>query len=77
MVLLSPPNFIKLCACAVEVESSQKVIGGMSWSRARGSSLCLLTDDSEVLIPYAIFHRLARLVPDALSDVEQCCIEQK
>ncbi|KAH9081413.1 hypothetical protein LEN26_021296 [Aphanomyces euteiches] len=74
---LTTVDFIKLAVYSVSgvpVDKSDTVVGGMKWSRVRDSSLCLLTDDSEVLIPYAIFHRIARLIPDQYSNAEGCFI---
>ncbi|KAF0714876.1 hypothetical protein As57867_003635, partial [Aphanomyces stellatus] len=74
---LAAVDFINLCGysvAGVSVLKSDTVVGGMKWSRVRDSSLCLLTDDSEVLIPYAIFHQIARLIPDQYSNAEGCFI---
>ncbi|KAI9346281.1 hypothetical protein BDR26DRAFT_916685 [Obelidium mucronatum] len=71
-------DLIKLAAYSVSgipVEKTSKVIAGMKWSRIRDSSLCLLTDNSEVLIPYAIFHRIGRLIPNNYFNAERCFIE--
>ncbi|KAI9324154.1 hypothetical protein BDR26DRAFT_882302, partial [Obelidium mucronatum] len=71
-------DLIKLAAYSVSgipVEKTSKVIGGIKWSRIRDSSLCLLTDNSEVLIPYAIFHRIGRLIPNNYFNAERCFIE--
>jgi hypothetical protein len=65
---LDPIDFVKLAAYAVSgfnVDLEDKKIGGMKWSRVRDSSLCLVNDDSEVMIPYAILHRLAVYSPES------------
>ncbi|KAG9405244.1 hypothetical protein AC1031_004352 [Aphanomyces cochlioides] len=74
---LADVDFIKLAGysvAGVSVDDSATVVGGMAWSRVEDSSLCLLTDDSEVLIPYAIFHRIGRFIPGQYSDAEGCFI---
>ncbi|KAH9145158.1 hypothetical protein AeRB84_010926 [Aphanomyces euteiches] len=70
-------DFIKLAAfyvSGVQVNNASRVVGGMKWSRMQDCGLCLLTDDSKVTIPYAIFHRIGRLVPSQYSEAEGCFI---
>ena len=65
---LDPIDFVKLASYAisgVDVDLNDKKIGGMKWSRARDSSLCLVNDDYKVMIPYSIFHRLSRYSRDS------------
>ncbi|KAF0707818.1 Aste57867_6533 [Aphanomyces stellatus] len=59
----------------VSVDPFTKVVGKMTWSRVRDSSLCLLTEKSEVLIPYSMFHRIARFNPqNYVNAAEKCFI---
>ena len=70
-------NFIKLVAYAIagqEVDEEVAVINDMSWSRVRDSSLCLLNDDHEVLIPYAILHRISEYPLHLFQDNAICCL---
>ncbi|KAH9119668.1 hypothetical protein LEN26_011502 [Aphanomyces euteiches] len=70
-------DFIKLAAFSVsgvQVNNASRIVGGMKWSRMQDCGLCLLTDDSKVTIPYAIFHRIGRLVPSQYSEAEGCFI---
>jgi hypothetical protein len=68
---LDPVDFVKLAAYALSglnVDMVDKKIGGMKWSRVRDSSLCLVNEDCEVMIPYSIFHRLVRYTPDSFGN---------
>ncbi|KAG9401989.1 hypothetical protein AC1031_007690 [Aphanomyces cochlioides] len=70
-------DFIKLAAYSVsgvQVDKASKVVGGMKWSRMQDCGLCLLTEDLKVMIPYAIFHRIGRLVPSQYSEAEGCFV---
>ena len=61
---LDPIDFVYLAAYSISgvpVVLVEKVIHNMKWSRVRDSSLCLLNENSEVLIPYAIMHLVAKL----------------
>eukprot|EP00732_Lithocolla_globosa_P002421 Lithocolla_globosa_v1_NODE_1577_length_2471_cov_446.691639.p1 type:complete len:745 gc:universal NODE_1577_length_2471_cov_446.691639:92-2326(+) len=61
MTVWGEDEFTRLVAFAL---SGKKVVegsigvGGLTWSRIRDSSLCLLEDD-RVIIPYAIIHKVA------------------
>ena len=68
---LDPIDFVKLAAYAISglrVDLEDKKIGGMKWSRVRDSSLCLVNDDFEVMIPYAILHQLAFFSPESFGN---------
>ncbi|KAF0698997.1 Aste57867_10419 [Aphanomyces stellatus] len=75
---LDSNDLIKLaayCVSGVAVDKSSKSVGGMKWSRLQDSSLCLLTEKSEVTIPYAILHRIGNLIPNEYLDPERSFIE--
>ena len=62
---LSSLDFIELAAFSVSgkvITLSDKRIHGMTWARVRDSSLCLISPRYDVMIPYAIFHRVANIV---------------
>lgn len=71
-------DFVTLCAYSISgkgVDLSDKDIGGMKWSRVRDSSLCIISDSLEVLIPYAIVHRVASFsVSNFEADAIKCFI---
>jgi hypothetical protein len=65
---LSSLDFVKLASYAlsgVRIVLNDKKIGGMTWSRVRDSSLCLINSRSEVMIPYSILHELAEYTPES------------
>ncbi|KAI3643840.1 hypothetical protein MP228_010004 [Amoeboaphelidium protococcarum] len=74
---LGPDNFIKLAAYALsgqQVDEELTDINGMSWSRVRDSSLCILSDSCEVMIPYAILHRISKYPPNQFHDNNVRCL---
>ena len=74
---LNPVDYIKFAAYSVSgisVNMSDSV-GHTKWSVARDTSLCLINDFSQVFIPYAIFHFIAKITPGSTySDAEKCFI---
>ena len=71
-------DVIKLAAysvAGVPVDLKNAVVGDMSWSRIRDQSLCILTQDNEVEIPYSIFHRIGRFSLEGFSEVEACFVK--
>ncbi|KAJ3002138.1 UNVERIFIED_CONTAM: hypothetical protein HDU68_006433 [Siphonaria sp. JEL0065] len=71
---LTDVDFLKLsayCVVGVSVEVSARVVGGVKRTH---SSRWLLTDDSQVLIPYSIFLRVGNMDPQNYSESEGCFI---
>ena len=74
---LNEIDFVNLVAYAIsgfKVDESARVINNMSWSRVRDSSLCLLNIDYEVLIPYAILHRISEYPVQLFQDNAVRCL---
>ena len=63
-------DFIHLASFAISgipVNLAEKKIHDMKWSRVRDSSLCLLNEDRQVILPYAIIRLVAGYTPDGYS----------
>ncbi|KAI3632076.1 hypothetical protein MIR68_009912 [Amoeboaphelidium protococcarum] len=60
---LDPIDFVRLAAFALSgqpVVLNDKQIGGIKWSRLRDSSVCLINDDNQVMIPYTLLRIVAQ-----------------